>query len=81
VANAAGIDDKDLAKARPVACGQGKELAFDVIDDDTSRPGQKLGGGEKPLAAPRWRGNEHIPQFPPFPGWPNAKHLTKRAHT
>jgi hypothetical protein len=44
VADPAGIDDENRPEARAVAGGLGKEIAFDVVDDDGVRPGQKLGG-------------------------------------
>ena len=57
VADTGRVDDEDRSQGRSVACGLGKELALDVVDDDRVAPGQKLGGCKKALAS-SGRGND-----------------------
>ena len=64
-----------------VACGLGKELAFDVIDDHASPPGEQLAGGQKPLASPGRRDHQKIAELAAGPGRPDAKHTAELAHS
>ena len=62
-----------------VACGLGKELALDVVDDDRVAPGEKLGGCKKPLAASGRGDDEKVSKFPAGLDGFDAKHVVEVA--
>jgi hypothetical protein len=80
VADTGRIDHIDWPERASVACGLGKELALDVIDDHAAPPGEKLAGGQKPLASPGRRDHQKVSELAAGPGRPDAKHTAELTH-
>jgi hypothetical protein len=73
VANAGCVKDAHVAALASVAGGLGEEVAFDVIDDDRVRPGEKLADREEALTAAGRGDNQQVAQFPSLLARADAK--------
>ena len=74
------VDNEDGSQSCSIACGLGKELAFDVVDDNRVAPGQKLGGGKKALASSSRGYDQKVAKLAAGFDRSHAKHVVEVAY-
>src|SRR2546427_468834 len=75
VPDAGWVNDIHVTKCASIACGLGKQFAFDVIDNNASLPGEELAGCQESFAASGWRDNQQIAKLTARRCWPDTEKM------